>query len=361
MTWLWPKGKSWKGSNSDRGPEHDSLTAPGACDSISGRQQGRRCRRMHRCLLELNMNGQLVFCQKFSFPFCSPKYVMDLWSKLTPSKNGCPFYLNSLLEPELLSFLQKHVPIVAAMPTFPGTFQRQSYYSALIVLLPRLTGYPPPRPRPGRQGRDTRPTLATVRTGQVRVAGTVVSECTGVGGGWREPPSGKGVKRMTLAARAGERRAVEIVSAGYFQAGSIWVASCPLISGIGKAWWLSCSGNCAPHHVRVGTGPLSAHGRRRNRPSLKAESLSSMRSRLPRTGLLQSDPVKACWARAWFSTGEPQTGTRSRPTQTPVQSRAVNRLAWPDRFLPCLGCRETGTGVICIYIILGARLWWPLP
>ena len=135
------------------------------------------------------------------------------------------------------------------------------------------------------------------------------------------------MKRMTLEARARERRAVEVVSAGYFQAGSIWVASCPLISDTGKAWWLSCSGNCAPHQVRVGTGLLSAHSGRRNRPSLKAESLSRMRSRLPRTGLLQSDPVKACWARAWFSAGEPHPGTGSRPTQTPVQSRAVNRLA----------------------------------
>lgn len=126
---------------------------------------------------------------------------------------------------------------------------------------------------------------------------------------------------MTLAAWAGERRAVEVVSAGYFQAGSIWVASRPLMSDIGKEWWLSCSGNCAPHQVHVSTGLLS------NCPSLKAESLSRMRNPLPRTGLLQSDPVKARWARAWFSAGEPPPGSRSRPTQTPVQSRAVNRLA----------------------------------
>ena len=43
-------------------------------------------------------------------------------------------------------------------------------------------------------------------------------------------PQVSGVRRTTPAAWAGERRAVEVDSAGYFQAGFIWVASCPLIS-----------------------------------------------------------------------------------------------------------------------------------
>lgn len=81
---------------------------------------------------------------------------------------------------------------------------------------------------------------------------------------------------MTLAAWAGERRAVEVVSAGYFQAGSIWVASRPLMSDIGKEWWLSCSGNCAPHQVHVSTGlqlPLPQSGE----PLAHAQSASQNR------------------------------------------------------------------------------------
>ena len=109
---------------------------------------------------------------------------------------------------------KKHIPIVAPIPTFPGTFQHQFYDSPFIALLPPLTRYPPSRPRPGRQGWDTRPTLATGSTGQVRVAGTVASECTGVGGGWRDPPSGKrreekdtsGLGRREKGRRSRQRR-----------------------------------------------------------------------------------------------------------------------------------------------------------
>ena len=133
------------------------------------------------------------------------------------------------------------------------------------MLLPPLAGYPHPRPRPGRQGWDTRPTLATGCTRQVRVAGTVVSECTGVGGVSRDPPSGKR-RDENYTNGLGRRRAVEVDSAGYFQAGSIWVASCPLLSDIREESWLSCCGNCFPHQLQLVTCLLSAHRGQRNCP-----------------------------------------------------------------------------------------------
>lgn len=156
-------------------------------------------------------------------------------------------------------------PLWHPYPLFPGTFQHQFYYSPLIVLLPPLAGYPHPRPRPGRQGWDTRPTLATGCTRQVRVAGTVVSECTGVGGVSRDPPSGKR-RDENYTNGLGRRRAVEVDSAGYFQAGSIWVASCPLLSDIREESWLSCCGNCFPHQLQLVTCLLSAHRGQRNCP-----------------------------------------------------------------------------------------------
>ena len=79
-------------------------------------------------------------------------------------------------------------------------------------------------------------------------------------------PQVSGMRRMTLAAWAEERRAVEADSAGYFQAGSIWVASCPLISDIGKEWWLSRCGNCFPHQLQLSTCLLAAHRGHRHCP-----------------------------------------------------------------------------------------------
>lgn len=124
-------------------------------------------------------------------------------------------------------------------------------------------------------------------------------------------PQVSGMRRMTLAAWAEERRAVEADSAGYFQAGSIWVASCPLISDIGKEWWLSRCGNFSSSVTAEHLPALCSPGAREL--PLTAESLSRTRSPLPRTGRLQSDPVKACWPRAWFCAGEPHRGLDPAP------------------------------------------------
>ena len=149
------------------------------------------------------MNGQLVFCQKFSFPFCSPKYVMDLWSKLTPSKNGCTFYLNSLLEPELLSFLPRNIS--PSWHPYPLSLEHSS---TSFMIAPSLCC--------SHHSPDTHPLVHAWAgsAGQVRVAGTVASECTGVGGGWRDPPSGKrreekdtsGLGRREKGRRSRQRR-----------------------------------------------------------------------------------------------------------------------------------------------------------
>ena len=206
---------------------------------------------------------------------------MDLWSKLTPSKNGCTFYLNSLLEPELLSFLPRNIS--PSWHPYPLSLEHSST-SFMIAPSLRCSHHSP----------DTHP-LVHARAGRAGTPDLPWPRVAPGKWGWQGQwllsaqewvvvdeirPQVSGVRRRTPAAWAGERRAVEVDSAGYFQAGFIWVASCPLISDIREEWWqtvfllsYSWTPACSPRTGGLGTAPESreplahAQSASQNRPA----------------------------------------------------------------------------------------------